>query len=61
MLGSPTIWEHTGKTSLRNFKTERGIKILDHFFIKCFVKDDVTKYIIKVNLFIILWVIILCY
>ena len=32
MLGSPTIWEHREKTSLRNFETGRGIKIFHHFF-----------------------------
>ena len=54
MLDGSTIWEHTGKTSLRNFETGRGIKILDHIFIECFYMNDVIKYIIKVNLCIIL-------
>ena len=54
MLGTPTIWKYRGKTSLRNFETGRGIKILDHFFIDCFFKNGETKYIIKVNLCIIL-------
>ena len=61
MLGRPTFWEHRGKTSLRNFETRRGIKILDHSFIECFFKNDVTKYIIKVNLCIILLVIVFYY
>ena len=50
MLGSPTIWEYRDKTSLRNVESGRGIKIIDHFFIGCFFKNDVIKYIIKVNL-----------
>ena len=56
MLGSPTIWDHREKASLINFETGRGIKVLQEmtFFIECFFKSDVTKYIIKVNLCIIL-------
>ena len=60
MLDSPFIWEYRSKTSLRNFETGSGKEILDFFFIECFSKNDVTKYIIKVNL-CILQVIIFCY
>ena len=54
MLGSPSNFEYRDKISLKNFETGRGIKILDHFFIEYFFNNDLTKYITKTNLCIIL-------
>ena len=53
ILGRPTTWEYANKISFRNIETGRRIKILDHFFIDCFFKNDVIKYVIKVNLCIL--------
>ena len=45
MLGGPSNLGYRDKTSLKNFETGRGIKILVHFFIEYYFKNDLTKYI----------------
>ena len=58
MLGSPAFWEYW-ENFTEKFWNWEGNKNLKSFFLECFFKNDTTIYIINVNLYNILQVIIM--